>query len=201
MAQRSGKIKGAKEKYRPAKQEGEVYVVGIYEKPLNAYFMKACHLFRRLLPGLLLMPFLVRAENGGPIASNVPLNEISVRAYRYFHKAWPAIKDEVWYKTGKEYIVSFRNDPHHKKAYFNLSGFFLYSIEYYPGKDLSADVAGVVQKKYPGYQIGIVTQVSNQEKAIYYLKIENSTSIKTLSFIDGKLEVCEELINGGPSGS
>ena len=163
--------------------------------------MKACHLFRRLLPGLLFLPFIVRAEYGGPIASNVPLNEISVRAYRYFHKAWPTIKDEVWYKTGKEYIVSFRNHPHRKRAYFNLRGIFLYSIEYYPGEEISADVTGMIQKKYPGYQIGIVTQVSSQEKTIYYLKIENSSSIKTLSLIDGKLEICEELIKSGLSGS
>jgi len=163
--------------------------------------MKACSLWRLLLSGVLLLPFVSRAGNGGPISSNVPLNEISVRAYRYFHTTWPSIRDEVWYKTDKAFIVSFKNDAHRKKAFFNLRGVFLYSMEYYPGEDLSAEVAAVVLRKFPDHRIGIVTQVSNRGKTWFYVKIENGSVLRTLSIIDGKVEVCEELINSGAAGN
>jgi hypothetical protein len=154
--------------------------------------MKTCHLFRHLLPVLLFLPFIVRADSGGndgPIVSNVPLNEIHVRAYRYFHKAWPAIGDEAWYKTDKEYIVSFRSNSHLKKAYFNLRGVFLYSLEYYAGKDAAAGLSGMVLKKFPDYQIDIVTEVSNGTRTVHYLTIKNGSCIKTISIIDGKMDV------------
>jgi len=154
--------------------------------------MKTCHLLRRLLPGLLFLPFIVRAENG------LPLNEISTRAYRYFHKTWSAVKDETWYKTDKELIVSFKSNGHLKKAFFNPRGSFLYSIEYYPGIDLSPDVTGMIQKKYPDFQIDAVTQVSNPDRVLYFVHIKNASFIRTISVIEEKVEVYEELINGDP---
>src|SRR6516225_2038584 len=73
---------------------------------------------------LLFIPFTIHAESGsawsdgGPVTSNVPLNEVSVRAYRFFHKQWPAITNEAWYKTDKEFIVTFSKAGHRKKVFF-----------------------------------------------------------------------------------
>lgn len=183
--------------------------------------MKTALLLRHLLPAVLFLSFMVHAEtgfsrtpvsplrvsglsaengpsaeSGGPVVANVPLNEINVRAYRFFHKEWSAISEEVWYRTDKEFIVSFSTNSHRKRAFFNLRGIFLYSLEYYAGNDLAADLAVLIQNKYPGYQIKVVTEVSNLERTTYFINIENSSSIKTLSVVNGKMEVYEELING-----
>lgn len=176
--------------------------------------MKTSRPLRHLLSVVLFLPFFVQArsgysrpvasaisEEGGPIASNVPLNEISVRAYRFFHKEWSAIKNEVWYRTDKEFIVTFFHNSHRKKAFFNLRGNFLCSLEYYSGKDLSEALAGTIKNKFPDYQIKVVTEVASQEKTSYFITIENKAYIKTLSIVNGKLEVIDELINGDSEAS
>jgi hypothetical protein len=171
--------------------------------------MKTSRLLRHLLSVVLFLPFIVQArsgysreavltvsEEGGPVASNVPLNEISVRAYRFFHKEWPGIKDEVWYRTEKEFIVTFSNNSHRKKAFFSLKGIFLYSLEYYSGKEISDALAAMVKNEFPDYQIKVVTELVSMEKKSYFITIENNAYVKTLSFMNGELEVIDELING-----
>ena len=171
--------------------------------------MKTALPLRHMLSVVLFLPFFVHAESGlsrpaafsiggegGPVVSNVPLNEISVRAYRFFHKEWAAVNDEVWYRTDKEFIVVFSANAHRKKAFFNLRGIFLYSLEYYAGKDISPALEELVKNKYPDYHIKVVTELSTIDKTSYFISIENNDFVKTLSVIDGKMEVFEELING-----
>jgi len=164
--------------------------------------MKTSFLFRHLLPVVLFLPLIVHAGgDGGPITANVPLNEVSVRAYRFFHKEWPAITDEVWYKTDKEFMVVFSSHAHRIKTFFNLKGVFLYNLEYYAGKDIAADMAVMIRNKYPSYQIKVVTEVSSLDQKAYYITIENSALVKTLSIVNGKMEVLNELTNGDGSGT
>jgi len=67
-----------------------------------------------------------------------------------------------------------------------------------PGWDLSPDVTGMIQKKYPDFQIDAVTQVSNPDRVLYFVHIKNTSFIRTISVIEEKVEVYEELINGDP---
>ena len=159
-----------------------------------------------MVPMILLFPLFIHAESragddGGPITANLPLNEVSIRAYRYFHREWPAVAGETWYKTDGQLMVTFLSHEHRMKAFFNLKGAFLYSLEYYAGKDISADIGAMIRNKYPDSQIKVVTEVSNMDKTAFYVTIENSATVRTLSIVNGKMEVVGELINGGGVGS
>jgi len=172
-------------------------------KAIKFLFMKTLPLLRSLLAVALLLPYLSWAEDGhdGDVNSTIPLNEINVRAYRYFHKTWPAAEGETWYRTDKEYIALFKTRTHLKKVFFSRQGSFLYCIEYYPGVDLPVDVARSVREKYPDFEINAVTMVSREEKVVYFVHIKNALSFKTLSIIDGVLKVQEEMINGEGAGT
>ncbi|HVU56400.1 MAG TPA: hypothetical protein VHD83_15150 [Puia sp.] len=111
-----------------------------------------------------------KIDGGGPVAANVPLNEVSVRAYRYFHKEWPAVAGEVWYKMDGQ-------------------------------KDISPEMAVLIRDKYPSFQIKVVTEVSGLDRTAYYVTIENSAQVKTLSIVDGNMEVLSDLANGDGPGS
>jgi hypothetical protein len=162
--------------------------------------MKSSFFLRHLLPVILLLPLFVHASgDDGPITANLPLNEVSIRAYRYFHKEWPVISGETWYKAENELMVVFSSHAHRMKAFFNLKGAFLYSLEYYAGKDLSTELATLLRNKFPSFRINTVTEVSNQDQTAFYITIENSAQVKTLSVINGKVQVLSELINGGGS--
>lgn len=172
--------------------------------------MKAYPFMRTLLTGLILLPVLAIAQNqyahttsydpageGAGITSNVPLNEINIHAFRHFHRRFPAVSGESWVKSADGYIVSFMEDAFRHQAHFDSKGAFLYTVTYYTGKNLSRDCMGSVNKKFPDYAIGVVTEISNGEKTFYFVRIANKSFAKTLSIIDGKIEVVEDLINGG----
>lgn len=134
--------------------------------------------------------------DGNNITSNVPLNMINIHAFRHFRKRFPSISNESWCKTDGGYLVSFIQNTQRNQAHYNLRGAFLYSVKYYGEKDISNDLGASIKKKYPDYRIDVVTEITNGEKTFYLVKIENKSSVKTISVIDGKLEIFEDLING-----
>jgi hypothetical protein len=175
--------------------------------------MKACLLFRYLVFGLVLVPCFTDAQNevahavykydepGSSISCNVPLNEINIHAYRRFHRLFPAgTTNEYWFKSAEGYQVSFIKEKQRHQTYFDLHGGFLYSLKYYAGTKTPRSTAEIVKKKYPDYQIDVVTEITDGEKTFYLVKIVNPSSVKTLSVCDGRLELLEELINGGVNG-
>src|SRR5690348_13459491 len=118
--------------------------------------MNDCRLFRSLLLGIMLFSVITNGQEGqvaagvfgraisynpeGIIASNVPLNEINIHAFRHFHRRWPAITGESWIKSADGYIVSFTENELHHQAHFDKRGGYLYSLKYYSGKDMSRDL-------------------------------------------------------------
>jgi hypothetical protein len=174
--------------------------------------MNACLLFRRLFIGMLFLPYMSNAQNpqalpvayspggdGSGVTSNVPLNEINIRAFRHFRKRWPAVEAEVWLKEDRGYIVTFKEDSLHCQAHFDERGGFLYSLRYYAGDHISNDLSGLIQRTFPGYGIDVVTEITDGMKTFYLVKIGNPSAVKTLSVSEGKVEVFEDLVNGGRS--
>ena len=142
-------------------------------------------------------PVAYNFGEGAGITSNVPLNEINIHAFRHFRRRWPAVTGETWCKADGGYMVSFKEKSLRCQARFDARGGFQYSLKYYAGKDVSPDLSGLIRIKYPDYRIDVVTEVNNNEKTFYLVKIENSSSVKALSISEGRMEVYEELINGG----
>jgi ribosomal protein L21E len=91
--------------------------------------------------------------------------------------------------------------PVRNRVFFNERGRFLLMAKYYPGDYISPELAGMVYKRYPGYTIKVVTEITDGRKSSYVVNIRNSTSIKNLSITDGKIELRDELINGDPNAN
>jgi len=135
---------------------------------------------------------------GGDISCNVPLNEISIHAYRHFHRLFSSgVSGEYWFKSEEGYLVSFVRDAQRNQAYFDRRGVYLYSLKYYAGTKMPTVPAELVKRKYPGYQLDVVTEVTDGEKVFYLVKVISTESVKTLSVNDGKIDVLEDLVNGG----
>jgi hypothetical protein len=169
--------------------------------------MNGCLLIRTLLLGMALMPLITKGQNeyarpasykveGNSITSNVPLNEISIRAFRYFHRHFPEAAGESWVKSADGYIVSFIANSLRRQAHFDRRGGFLYCVKYYAGKDVARELFLTIKEKYQAYDIDVVTEITDDEKTFYLVKIKNNSSIKTLSVCDGKIAILEELVNG-----
>jgi disulfide oxidoreductase YuzD len=162
--------------------------------------------------GVFAFPLLVAAHQGSegrqePVArysdpgnnffSNVPINELSTKAFRRFHRRFrDATTGEYWFKYAQGYQVSFILDRHHELAYYDPSGFFLSSVRYYDGKEVASDLGENVKRRFPDYKIDVVTEVNDGQKTSYILQIMNPDYIKVLTIIDGRIDIIKELTNG-----
>ncbi len=129
--------------------------------------------------------------------SNVPINELSAKAFRRFHRRFREVTaGEYWFKYAEGYQVSFLLDKHHEFAYFDPKGLFLYSLRYYDGKELPRETGEYVKRRFPDYKIDVVTEVNDGQKTFIMLQIMNPDYIKVLTIVDGRIDIIKELTNG-----
>jgi hypothetical protein len=137
-------------------------------------------------------------DPGNTFASNVPINELNARAYRRFHRRFQAAAvGEYWFKSEDGYKVTFMLDQHRQLAYFDLHGAFMYSLKYYDAKEVPRETGELVNRRYPDYKIDVVTEIMDGQKTFYLVQIMNRAYIKILSVNDGRIEVMQEMNNGG----
>jgi hypothetical protein len=142
--------------------------------------------------------FLLSGEPESDFSANVPMNEISIRAFRHFRHLYPSgISAENWYKSSQGYEVSFLLDNHRNRVYFDPKGAFLFGLKYGDGKEAPRRTGEYIKKNYPDYRIETVTEISNGEKTFYSVKIVSPSFVRTLFFDEERVETTEVLINGG----
>jgi hypothetical protein len=175
--------------------------------------MKACHWLCCCCLGLILVPCLTFGQNdihptvytfndqGNTISSNVPLNEINSHAWRAFHRLFPKLAgDEHWfYSADQGYQVSFSLNAVNYQAFFDRHGAYRYSLHHYAGKEIPREPGDLIRRKYPDYQLNIVTEITNGEKIVYLVRLVNPTRIKTISLCDGDIQVIGEEPISDPS--
>jgi hypothetical protein len=139
----------------------------------------------------------VYSDPGNNFFSNVPINELSAKAFRRFHRRFREVTTgEHWFKYAQGYQVSFILDQHHEFAYYDPSGGFLYSLRYYNGNELSRDMVAAVKRRFPDYKVDVVTEVNDGLRTFYMLQIMNPDYIKLLTIADGRIDIISELTNG-----
>ncbi|HXB43000.1 MAG TPA: hypothetical protein VNV85_03050 [Puia sp.] len=125
------------------------------------------------------------------------LNEVNRNASRHFRDHFLSNGREKWIKEDGFYIAIFSDPILLNKAYYNVHGAFQFCMKSYGGDGLNEQVKATVFKKFKGFQIITVMEISNLENVVYYIKIVSPTKIKTLKCYDGMIEVTEDYINGG----
>jgi hypothetical protein len=130
---------------------------------------------------------------GNGVKSNVPLNEINIHAFRHFSKKYPAISDETWFKTEQGYTVVFTDNSRLNRVFYGVRGNFLCGVSYYPGTEIDKDTGLWINKKFPGYEIGVVTAINDGENTVYLVTIKNNLSVKTLSVCNGIIEMRDDV--------
>jgi hypothetical protein len=138
------------------------------------------------------------SDPANTFVSNVPINELNARAYRRFHRRFQSVTaGECWFKSGEGYQVSFMLDQHRELAYYDLRGAFMYSVKYYDAKEAPRETGDLVNRRYPDYKIDVVTEIWDGQKTFYLVQILNRAHIKILSVTDGRIEIVQEMNNGG----
>jgi hypothetical protein len=136
------------------------------------------------------------ANNVEPV-TYLRLNEVNWHASRHFRDHFLSNGHEKWIRENGLYIASFNDAKSINKVYYNSQGFFEYAAKYYGADGLNKELKSAILKKFDGYYIKTVTETSDLEKEIFYIKIVSPSNIKTLQCLDGNIEVTEDYINGG----
>jgi hypothetical protein len=137
-------------------------------------------------------------ENGRNFTSNVPINEISIHAYRHFRKNFPGSLDETWTKTAERLSVSFHMAGSRVQALYDVKGEFLFSLTYCSsGSQMDREIKQRVARFFPGYSTSVAVEVSDGNKTFQIVTIHNRQWVKTIQILDGEIKITDVLVNGG----
>ena len=174
--------------------------------------MKACRLLCYWCFGLLLVPCFTSGQtdihptaytyndDGNTISSNVPLNEINSHAWRNFNRLFPNVTGgENWIYSPKGYQVSFMQKGLYYQAFFEEHGTYRYSLHHYAGKDIPREPGDLLKRKFPDYQLNVVTEITDGEKIVYLVRLVSPTKIMTATLCDGETQVVAEENISDPS--
>ena len=129
----------------------------------------------------------------GEFSSNVPLNEISTKAFRYLAKHFPGIAGETWTKNISGYTAVFWDHGTLTKLYFNPRGGFYFSLRYYLNGELKNDVRQIVTRAFPTYKIAIVTEAFDGMRTQYGINISNGEKIKMVNVRNGVIDNVKDI--------
>jgi len=90
---------------------------------------------------------------------------------KMFKETFPNATDAKWIKDNSGYVVSFTQGGTLSRIFYGNDGKFVSSLRYYLGKDLPTNIFLAVEKKYEGKNIFGVTEFTNSQEVVYYVKL------------------------------
>lgn len=135
--------------------------------------------------------------NFGPDAfeSNVRLNEINTRAFRYFLKNFPTAENEKWFKIPKGFCVLFNADSILNKIFYNKKGVFLESVKSYTEQCLNGALKKMIHNLFPDFNIKTVTELFDGRLTSYEICMTNLKTTKIFQVNNYEITNVEELKN------
>jgi hypothetical protein len=79
------------------------------------------------------------------------------------------------------------------REFFDRKGKHLCTIAYYDERGLSAEVRSIVKPVYYDYTIKTVEEVRLPDRSIYYIEMQDATTLKTVRVANGEMEVINSL--------
>ncbi|HTQ64684.1 MAG TPA: hypothetical protein VMI12_07795 [Puia sp.] len=111
-------------------------------------------------------------------------NEVS----KAFRSTFPDAEKAVWYKASENYLVRFMTNDQTNRALFEKNGMLVYHILYGNESNLPDNIHKMVKSNYSGYDITMVIYVSQDERNVWVINVENSQKLIILRSEDGELE-------------
>jgi hypothetical protein len=130
------------------------------------------------------------------VPDHLHMNDINVRASRYFLKNFPGVQHEQWAKTASGYNVLFNEGSVVTRLYFNTGGLFESSEKDYPGEEVYSDIQPLVHRRFPKYSIGIVRELYNGNTHLYEVTVSDKNTTKVFTVRNYEIEDLQEYDHG-----
>jgi hypothetical protein len=111
---------------------------------------------------------------------------IDEQVLRSFQVQFPNAQKVIWQESQEAFLVSFIEDGIRVRIVYLRNGALTHFLRYYFEENLPLDVRLSLKDKYPGKTIygvteeNVVSNVQNQSKTIYYVKLEDENSWFTI---------------------
>jgi hypothetical protein len=107
---------------------------------------------------------------------------------KIFKETFPNATNAKWIKDDNGYLVSFIQNGSVMRICYSNSGRFVSSLRYYHEKDLPTNILLAVKNKYKGKTIFGVTEYTNSNQVIYYIKLYDGKSYSSVkAYSDGTI--------------
>jgi len=116
------------------------------------------------------------------------LNEVNVNAIRHFAKTFGESTDENWTTTEDGYRADYVNNAIIYHIEYNKAGNWISTLRVYQPESLPTQIADLVHAEFPSFTILTTNEVSTGDKLAYFIQIQDSTTLKTISIVDGELK-------------
>jgi hypothetical protein len=87
------------------------------------------------------------------------------------------------------------------REFFDNKGHHLCTIAYYDERGLSSEVRSIVKPVYYDYTIKTVEEVRLPDRSIYYIEMEDATTLKTVRVANGEMELVNSLVRADPGAA
>lgn len=111
---------------------------------------------------------------------------IDEKVLRSFEVQFPNAQKVNWQESEEAYLVSFVEDGIRVRIVYLRNGALTHFLRYYFEENLPLDLRLSLKNKYPGKTIygvteeNILSNIQNQSKTIYYIKLEDASSWFTI---------------------
>ena len=128
-------------------------------------------------------------EPGEPVSSG----NVNIKVMRSFNQSYGEQQSVKWYRSARGFIAAFENDGVKNLVHYNANGTEESKMTSYFEKNLSPEIRHLVKSNFYDYTILYVNEVKKNDATAFYVKMQDSTKIKTIKIVDGEWEVVEDL--------
>ena len=128
--------------------------------------------------------------------SSIYLNELNGTSIRHFLNTYGNNRGEIWSSNAGGFRASFRGENIVYLIDYDKTGNWSGATRIYNETKLPRDIRRIVKSTYYDYAIKSVSEVTAAQKLMYFVKIQDSVTLKTIRVMDGDMQVIEEFNRG-----
>lgn len=121
--------------------------------------------------------------------------DVNTKALKDFNKSFKNISGEQWYKVTDGFIASFKENEIETKVAYDQKGKWHCTVRTFGENQLPSDVRDLVKSRYYDYKILVIYEIRH-DNTVYILKIEDTSTLKTLRVADGEIEIISDNSKG-----
>lgn len=120
------------------------------------------------------------------------LNKSIANAMKHFTSNYGDDTKENWSTKSDGYRATFRKDGVVHLVDYNKKGKLMSTIRIYNETVLPKNIRKIVKSTFYDFDIVSVAELSLSNNLVYFIKIQDETSLKTVRVIDNDMEVIED---------